>query len=125
MRGGSDLISPDVEVYFRDCYDHVIQLLDIVENHRELASGLMDVYMSSVSNKMNEVMKVLTIISTIFIPLSFVAGVYGMNFENMPELEWQWGYYACLGLMFAITSSLVWFFWRRGWFESFYPSKED
>lgn len=99
MRGGSDLISPDVEVYFRDCYDHVIQLLDIVENHLELASGLMDVYMSSVSNKMNEVMKVLTIISTIFIPLSFVAGVYGMNFENMPELEWQWGYYACLGLI--------------------------
>lgn len=99
MRRGSDLISPDVEVYFRDCYDHVIQLLDIVENHRELASGLMDVYMSSVSNNMNEVMKVLTIISTIFIPLSFVAGVYGMNFENMPELEWQWGYYACLGLI--------------------------
>ncbi|AFZ42262.1 magnesium and cobalt transport protein CorA [Halothece sp. PCC 7418] len=121
MRSGSNLISSDVEIYFRDCYDHVIQLLDIVESYRELSSSLMDVYLSSMSNKMNEVMKVLTIISSIFIPLSFIAGVYGMNFQYMPELEWKWGYYICLGVMGAIALSLIIFFWRNGWLERFYP----
>ena len=125
IRGTSDLVSPDVQVYFRDCYDHVIQILDIVETYRELASGLMDVYMSSVSNKMNEVMKLLTVISTIFIPLTFIAGIYGMNFQYMPELQWQWGYFVCWGVMIAIASGLIVFFWRRGWFENFYPIKED
>ncbi|MDR9403480.1 MAG: magnesium/cobalt transporter CorA [Halothece sp. Uz-M2-17] len=121
MRSGSNLISSDVEIYFRDCYDHVIQLLDIVESYRELSSSLMDVYLSSMSNRMNEVMKVLTIISSIFIPLSFIAGVYGMNFQHMPELEWKWGYYICLGIMGAIALSLIIFFWRSGWLERFYP----
>lgn len=122
-RDSSTLISPDVQMHWQDCYDHVVQVLDIVESYRELSSGLMDVYLSSVSNRMNEVMKVLTIISTIFIPLSFVAGVYGMNFDtqasrwNMPELGWIYGYPACLLGMGAIAGSLVMFFWHKGWFR--------
>lgn len=125
IRSSNEHISDDVQVYFRDCYDHVIQVLDIVETYRELASGLMDVYMSSVSNKMNEVMKLLTVISTIFIPLTFVVGVYGMNFEYMPELQTRWGYFACWGIMLIIATSLCIFFWRSGWFKNFYPIKED
>lgn len=121
MRSGSNLISSDVEIYFRDCYDHVIQLLDIVESYRELSSSLMDVYLSSMSNKMNEVMKVLTIISSIFIPLSFIAGIYGMNFQYMPELSWKWGYFVCLGIMGTVALGLIIFFWRSGWLKRFYP----
>jgi magnesium transporter len=125
IRDGSDLISPDVHIYLRDCYDHAIQVLDMVETYRELAASLMDVYLSSVSNKMNEIMKLLTVISSIFIPLTFIAGIYGMNFNtekspfNMPELNWYWGYPLVMVLMVAI--SLVWFscFWQRGWFEDF------
>ncbi len=125
IRDSSDLISRDVQIYLRDCYDHVVQLLDMVETYRELASSLMDVYLSSVSNKMNEVMKTLTVISTIFIPLTFVAGVYGMNFNpeaspfNMPELNWYWGYPAAWAVMVAIAAGLIYFFWRRGWFSNF------
>ncbi|MCY7369230.1 MAG: magnesium/cobalt transporter CorA, partial [Chamaesiphon sp.] len=124
IRDGSHLISSEVQVYLRDCYDHTIQVMDMVETYRELATGLMDVYLSVVSNKMNEVMKLLTVISTIFIPLTFVAGVYGMNFNpdksplNMPELNWYWGYPFCLALMFTIGGSLFFFFWKRGWFRS-------
>jgi len=125
IRDSSELISSDVQIYLRDCYDHIVQLLDMVETYRELASSLMDVYLSSVSNKMNEVMKTLTVISTIFIPLTFVAGVYGMNFNpeasplNMPELNWYWGYPATWAVMLAIAAGLIYFFWRRGWFSSF------
>ncbi|MBW4691197.1 MAG: magnesium/cobalt transporter CorA [Lyngbya sp. HA4199-MV5] len=124
IRDGSDLISHDVHIYLRDCYDHAIQVLDMVETYRELAASLMDVYLSSVSNKMNEIMKLLTVISSIFIPLTFIAGVYGMNFNtekspfNMPELDWYWGYVACWAVMLATAFSLIFFFWRRGWFES-------
>jgi len=124
IRDGSDLISSDVRVYLRDCYDHTIQVLDMVETYRELASSLMDIYLSSVSNKMNEVMKVLTVTSSIFIPLTFIAGVYGMNFNtekspwNMPELNAYWGYPLCLALMLAIAISMVTLFWRRGWFDN-------
>ncbi len=98
IRDGSDLISNEVQVYLRDCYDHTVQVMDMVETYRELATGLMEVYLSVVSNKMNEVMKLLTVVSAIFIPLTFIAGVYGMNFNheksplNMPELNWYWGY---------------------------------
>jgi magnesium transporter len=105
--------------------------MDMVETYRELTSGLMDVYLSSVSNRMNEVMKFLTVISSIFIPLTFIAGIYGMNFNtekspfNMPELNWYWGYPFCLALMVAIASGLVYFFWRRGWFKNFSSIKED
>ncbi len=119
VRGESSLISSEAQIYFRDCYDHVIQILDIVETYRELASSLMDAYLSSMSNKMNEVMQVLTVVSTIFIPLTFIAGVYGMNFEYMPELKTRWGYFGCLGLMAAIAGGLIFFFWRRGWFKPF------
>jgi magnesium transporter len=125
IRDGSDLISPEVRVYLRDCYDHAVQVLDMVETYRELASSLMDVYLSSVSNRMNEVMKLLTVISTIFIPLTFVAGVYGMNFNpeksplNMPELNWYYGYPMCWAVMGAIAASLVYYFYRKGWFENF------
>ncbi|MEQ8381292.1 MAG: magnesium/cobalt transporter CorA [Coleofasciculus sp. A1-SPW-01] len=125
IRDGSNLISSDVRIYLRDCYDHTIQVLDMVETYRELASGLMDVYLSSVSNKMNEVMKVLTIMSTVFIPITFIAGVYGMNFQYMPELTWRWGYFVCWGVMIAIAASLCFFFWRRGWFEDSRFAKHD
>ena len=124
IRDGSHLISSEVQIYLRDCYDHTIQVMDMVETYRELATGLMDVYLSVVSNKMNEVMKILTVISAIFIPLTFIAGIYGMNFNteksplNMPELNWYWGYPLCLALMFTVASSLVFFFWKRGWFRS-------
>jgi len=105
--------------------------MDIVETYRELTSGLMDVYLSSVSNKMNEIIHLLTVISTNFIPLTFVAGIYGMNFNpeasplNMPELNWYWGYPACWGVMVAIASGLIYFFWRRGWFENTSAFKDD
>ncbi|HEY9693891.1 MAG TPA: magnesium/cobalt transporter CorA [Oculatellaceae cyanobacterium] len=131
IRDGSNLISDEVRIYLRDCYDHAVQVMDMVENYRELASGLMDIYMSSVSNRMNETMKLLTVISSIFIPLIFVAGIYGMNFNtekspwNMPELNWYWGYPFCLGLMSAIALGLVLFFWKRGWFENFSTSKKN
>ncbi len=124
IRDGSKLIGVEVQIYLRDCYDHAVQVMDMVENYRELASGLMDVYLSSVSNKMNEIMKLLTVISSIFIPLTFVAGIYGMNFNtetspyNMPELNWYWGYPICLAVMAAIALSLLFFFWRRGWLHN-------
>lgn len=124
VRDGSDLIHPDVRIYLQDCYDHVVQVLDILETYRELTANLMDVYLSSVSNRMNEVMKTLTVISSIFIPLTFIVGVYGMNFNhdaspwNMPELQYYWGYPLCWGFMSAIALSLTYYFWRQGWFES-------
>lgn len=119
LRDDSPLISKDVKVYLRDCHDHAIQILEMVETYREFAASLMDVYLSSVSNRMNEVMKILTVISTIFIPLTFIAGIYGMNFKNMPELNWEWGYAMVWFLMGAIASGLVYFFWQRGWFSNF------
>ena len=118
------LFEADIRPYLRDCYDHVVQIIDVIETYRELASGLMDVYLSAASNRMNEVMKLLTVISTIFIPLTFIVGVYGMNFNpdaspwNMPELNWYWGYPMCWGVMIAIAASLVYYFWRRGWLSS-------
>lgn len=124
IRDGNPLISPEVRVYLRDCYDHIVQVLDMIETYRELASSLMDIYVSSVGNKMNEVMKVLTIISTIFIPLTFIAGVYGMNFDpdlpgNMPELKTPYAYIVCWAVMLAIAGGLILFFKRRGWFDNF------
>jgi magnesium transporter len=123
IRDGHDLINEGTIVYLRDCYDRTIQVMDMVETYRELASGLMDAYLSAVSNRMNEIMQFLTVISAIFIPLTFIAGVYGMNFNteksrwNMPELAWEWGYPACLLFMFAIALSLTYLFWRRGWLK--------
>ncbi len=116
------LVSPETRIYLRDAYDHAIQVIDLLENYREMASALLDVYLSSVSHRMNEVMKVLTIIATIFIPLTFIAGIYGMNFDpaaspwNMPELAWYWGYPAVWAVMLVIAGGLVLFFKRKGWF---------
>lgn len=101
--------------YLRDVYDHTIQIIDTVETFRDMVSGLMDLYLSSISNRMNEVMKVLTIIATIFIPLSFMAGLYGMNFVYMPELQWRYGYFALLGAMFAVGGGMLLYFRRRKW----------
>ena len=118
IRDANPLISHDVQVYLRDCYDHAIQVLDMVETYRELASSLMDVYLSSVSNRMNEIMKVLTVISTLFIPITFIVGLYGMNFKYMPELNWRWGYAAVWVVMLSVEAVLIHFFWRRGWFKA-------
>ena len=107
--------------YLQDCYDHTVQVIDLVESYREVGSGLMDVYLSTVSNRMNEVMKVLTMFASVFIPLSFIAGIYGMNFDsgqspwNLPELHWYFGYPFALALMFAVAGALTSYFWRRGW----------
>jgi magnesium transporter len=119
IRDESDLISHEVRIYLRDCYDHTVQVLDMVETYREVASSLMDIYLSSVSNKMNEIMKFLTVMSSIFIPLTFIAGVYGMNFENMPELRTRSGYFVCLGVMLVVAIVQLSLFWRRGWFENY------
>jgi magnesium transporter len=118
IRDANPLISHDVQIYLRDCYDHAIQVLDMVETYRELASSLMDVYLSSISNRMNEVMKVLTVFSTLFMPITFIVGVYGMNFKYMPELNWRWGYLSTWILMLTIEAALGFFFWRRGWFRA-------
>ncbi|WP_414574958.1 magnesium/cobalt transporter CorA [Anabaena sp. CCY 9402-a] len=131
IRDRSELISEDVQIYLRDCYDHAVQVMDMVETYRELASGLMDVYLSAVGNKMNEVMKLLTVVSSIFIPLTFIAGIYGMNFNsekspyNMPELNWYWGYPLCLAIMGFIGLGLLFLFWRRGWLENSTAIKRD
>ena len=125
IRDGNGLIGDEVRVYLRDCYDHAIQVLDMVEMYREVASSLMDVYLSSVGNRMNEIMKFLTVMSSVFIPLTFIAGVYGMNFIteksrwNMPELNWEWGYAVCIGMMAGIAVSLLVVFWRKGWFDDY------
>jgi len=115
QRDESELIQESTRLYFRDVYDHTIQIIDTVETFRDMVSGLMDLYLSSISNRMNEVMKVLTIIATIFIPLSFVAGLYGMNFAFMPELQWRFGYFAILGVMFTIGVGMLFYFRRRKW----------
>lgn len=114
-RDESGLIGESTLIYYRDVYDHTIQIVESLEGYRDVVSGMLDIYLSTASNRMNEIMKVLTIIATIFIPLSFVAGVYGMNFINMPELAWAWGYPAALLLMFAVASVMLVFFRRKGW----------
>jgi magnesium transporter len=114
-RGESALIHESTGIYLRDVYDHTIQVIDTIETFRDMVSGMLDVYLSSISSRMNEVMKVLTIIATIFIPLTFVAGVYGMNFKYIPELEWHWGYAAALILMGIIALVMVLYFRRKRW----------
>jgi magnesium transporter len=113
-------INAEARLYLRDCYDHCVRIIDLVETYREVCSDLMDLYLSSISNRMNEIMKVLTIISTVFIPLTFIVGIYGMNFDtsspyNLPELKWRWGYPLCLAVMVLITIGQVLFFQRKGW----------
>jgi magnesium transporter len=115
LRGESRLIKKATVVYLRDVYDHLVRVVDIVETYREMVGGLMDIYLSTLSNRMNEVMKVLTIIATIFIPLTFIAGVYGMNFDNIPELHWRHGYWYVWGLMLVSGVLLLLFFRRKKW----------
>lgn len=114
-RSDSELIKQSTLVYIRDVYDHVIQAIDTLETYRDIVSGMLDIYLSSVSNRMNQIMKVLTIISTIFIPLTFIAGLYGMNFKYMPELEWEWGYPVVLVIMLTIVLGMLLYFRRQKW----------
>ncbi|UCF06135.1 MAG: magnesium/cobalt transporter CorA [bacterium] len=114
-RAESKLIRKSTGIYLRDVYDHTIQVIDTIESLRDMISGLLDVYMSSISNKMNEVMKVLTIIATIFIPITFIAGIYGMNFEFMPELKLAWAYPVVWCVMVAVIVGMVTYFKRKNW----------
>lgn len=114
-RGETPLISKNILVYFRDIYDHTIQIIDTLETFRDMVAAMIDIYLSSISNKMNEIMKMLTIIATIFIPLTYIAGIYGMNFKYMPELEWRWGYYAILAIMALIGIIMLGYFRKRKW----------
>jgi magnesium Mg(2+) and cobalt Co(2+) transport protein (corA) len=114
-RGESPLLSEQLAPYLRDLYDHTIQVLETVESLRDTLSGLLDIYLSSISNRMNEIMKVLTVISTLFIPLTFIAGVYGMNYRYMPELQWRWGYPAVLAVMAGVAGLMLRYFHRKGW----------
>ncbi len=115
-RTESKLLTEDVRLYLRDVYGHSVQVIDTMETLRDLLSGMLDTYLSSVNNRMNEVMKVLTVIATIFIPLSFIAGLYGMNFQHMPELQWRWGYAAVLLFMGVVAAGMLLHFKRKKWF---------
>jgi magnesium transporter len=109
------LVAPFTRVYLRDVYDHTVQAIDTLETFRDMLASMMDMYLSSLTNRMNEIMKTLTIIATIFIPITTVASIYGMNFEYMPELKWHWGYPMVLCVMFAIMASMMLYFWRKKW----------
>ncbi len=115
LRMENSRIGEETKVFLRDVYDHAVQVLDTVETLRDLSSGLTDLYVSSVGQRTNEVMKVLTVMASIFIPLTFIAGVYGMNFEHMPELSVPWAYQALLGVMLVLALGMLWFFRRKGW----------
>ena len=114
-KSGSRLIGDSIRPFLRDLYDHTIQIIDMVETYRDIIGGMHDTFLSSISNRMNEIMKVLTIIGTIFIPLTFIVGIYGMNFENMPELKWTWGYFGLLGVMAALGLTMLGIFKKRKW----------
>ncbi len=115
IREDNPLLSDEVRIYLRDTYDHCVQTAEVIEMYREMSTGLMNTYLSSVANRTNEVMKVLTIMASIFIPLTFLAGIYGMNFEHMPELHVRWAYPAVWVTMLATAGGMVTFFWRKGW----------
>ena len=112
------LIQDTTKLYIHDVYDHTIQAIDAIESFRDIASGMLDIYLSNISQRMNEIMKVLTVVSTIFVPLTFIASIYGMNFDNIPELHWHYGYYAVLALMAIVTMGMLYFFHRKGWIYS-------
>ena len=124
LREETPRISAETRLYFRDCYDHVVQIIDLIETYRELGADLTDIYLSTVSNRTNEIMRVLTVIATIFIPLTFISSIYGMNFNtaispwNMPELNWYWGYPLALLLMLGVAAGQLLFFRRHGWLGS-------
>ena len=109
------MVKNETRPYLHDLYDHTVQLIDTIESYRDVLGGMQDLYLSVVNNKMNEIMKVLALISTIFLPMTLVAGIYGMNFEDMPELKASWGYPAAMSLMLVIGISMFWLFKRRNW----------
>jgi len=111
----TDLVRPTTGIYLRDLHDHIIQVVDVVETYRDTISGMLDIYLSSVSNRMNEVMKVLTVIATTFMPLTFLVGVYGMNFRHMPELDWPWAYPVLWTVMIGVAIGMLAYFRRRQW----------
>jgi magnesium transporter len=121
MRDDTGIVSPETQVFLRDCYDHTTQIIDILESFRDLAAGLMDVYLSSLGFRTNEIMRILTVFSVFFMPLTFIAGVYGMNFDpdvspfNMPELKWYYGYPLCLLAMVLVATGMLIFFKRKHW----------
>lgn len=112
----SNLIKDSTRIYLRDVYDHVAQIIDTVETYRDMASGILDTYLSSASNRMNEVMKILTIFAAIFIPLTFIAGIYGMNFEYMPELKNHYGYFGVWGVIIIVIAIMLTYFKKKKWF---------
>ncbi len=115
QRSESQLLHEKTKRYFGDVYDHVIRVSEAMESYRDLIAGMLDIYLSSVSNKMNETMKILTVFASIFIPLTFIAGVYGMNFEYMPELKWRWGYPALWAVFIGVSVFLLRFFKKKNW----------
>ncbi|MFV1885380.1 MAG: magnesium/cobalt transporter CorA [Balneola sp.] len=115
LRDETPYVADETRLFIRDVYDHLIQIIDNLDNNREILSGLHDMYMTNISNKMNEVMKVLTIIATIFIPLTFIAGIYGMNFSYMPELSWKWSYPIVWVLMIVVTIGMIFYFRKKKW----------
>jgi magnesium transporter len=115
LREPSPLFSDETRVFLRDVYDHIVQIADVIESYRDMVGELTNTYLSVSSNKMNEVMKVLTIMASIFIPLTFMAGIYGMNFEEIPELKVPWAYPALLASMLLIALGMIVYFWRKGW----------
>ncbi len=121
VRDTSPLIGPDARLHLRDCFDHTMQVIDLLEVSRELSSDLIELYLAMINTRMNEVMRVLTVIATIFIPITFIASVYGMNFKHMPELDWPYGYAWALGLMAGVAAAFLIFFGRKGWLHSFMP----
>ncbi|MCR4291648.1 MAG: magnesium/cobalt transporter CorA, partial [Candidatus Kuenenia sp.] len=114
-KGELPLIQSTTYVYLGDVYDHTMHIIDTIETFRDMATGMLDIYLSSVSNKVNEVVKVLTIIATIFMPLTLIAGIYGMNFKYLPEVEWRWGYFAVLTVMGIIGTTMVVYFRKKRW----------
>lgn len=113
--GEFEQIPPDVLPFYRDVHDHLLRVTDLTESYRDLINGLSDIHLAMVANKTNDVMKTLAVVSAIILPLSLIAGIYGMNFEYLPELKWPWGYFATLGLMATIAAVLLLIFWRKGW----------
>ena len=115
QRGDLEQISPDISLYLRDLYDHTIQVVDTIETFRDMISGILDLYLSNIGHKTNEIMKILALAATIFAPLTFLTGIWGMNFKNMPELDWIWGYPVALGGMLIMISIMVVYFKKKKW----------
>jgi len=115
LRSESELVDESTHIYLRDVHDHALRIIESLETHRDILSGLTEIYLSSITSKMNEIMKVLTVFASVFIPLTFITGIYGMNFETMPELKWAWGYPGVWLVFIATAAGLLMYFRRKGW----------